>query len=73
MTGRPFPFDLVGVVRLRFPLDADETRNVHFPTFLANCIIGRHAGYNDNTFWDKIIGGVYIPSTARGEMTSSTT
>ncbi|CAI9270334.1 unnamed protein product [Lactuca saligna] len=52
---------------------ADETRSVHFPTFLADCITDRPADYNENTFWAEITGGVYTPSTARGGMIRSTT
>ncbi|CAI9285163.1 unnamed protein product [Lactuca saligna] len=45
---------------------ADETRSVHFPTFLADCLTDRPEDYNENTFWAEITGGVYTPSTARG-------
>lgn len=51
----------------------DETRSVHFPTFLADCLTGRPDDYNENTFWAEITGGVYTPSTARGRMIRSTT
>ncbi|CAI9280251.1 unnamed protein product [Lactuca saligna] len=52
---------------------ADETRSVHFPTFLADCLTDRSEDYNENTFWAEITGGVYTPSTARGRMIRSTT
>ncbi|CAI9295923.1 unnamed protein product [Lactuca saligna] len=52
---------------------ADETRSVHFPTFLADCLTDRPEDYNENTFWAEITGGVYTPSTARGGMIRSTT
>ncbi|CAI9292499.1 unnamed protein product [Lactuca saligna] len=52
---------------------ADETRSVHFPTFLADCLTDRPEDYNENTFWAEITGGIYTPSTARGGMIRSTT
>ena len=52
---------------------ADETRSVHFPAFLADCLTERPTDYNENTFWAEITGGVYTPSTARGGMIRSTT
>ncbi|CAI9260931.1 unnamed protein product [Lactuca saligna] len=52
---------------------ADETRSVHFPTFLADCLTERPEDYNENTFWAEITGGIYTPSTARGGMIRSTT
>ncbi|CAI9278406.1 unnamed protein product [Lactuca saligna] len=33
---------------------ADETRSVHFPTFLADCVTTRPDDYNENTFWAEI-------------------
>ncbi|CAI9278407.1 unnamed protein product [Lactuca saligna] len=35
---------------------ADEMRNVHFPTFLADCVTTRPNDYNENTFWAEITG-----------------
>ncbi|CAI9272048.1 unnamed protein product [Lactuca saligna] len=52
---------------------ADETRSVHFPAFLANCLTERPDDYNENTFWAEITGVVYTPSTVRGGMIRSTT
>ncbi|CAI9278760.1 unnamed protein product [Lactuca saligna] len=46
----------------------DETRSVHFPVFLADCLTDRPNDYNENTFWAEITGGVYTPYTARGRM-----
>ncbi|CAI9297229.1 unnamed protein product [Lactuca saligna] len=43
---------------------ADETRSVHFPTFLTDCLTERPDDYNENTFWADITGAVYTPSTA---------
>ncbi|CAI9274012.1 unnamed protein product [Lactuca saligna] len=51
---------------------ANETRSVHFLTFLVDCVTTRSNDYNENTFWAEITGGVYIPSTARGKMIRST-
>lgn len=76
-----FSFGLGGVskecsateVAIRFEVyTADETRNIHFLTFLADCDTGRPAVYNENTFWAEITGGVYIPYTARGKRILST-
>ncbi|CAI9268914.1 unnamed protein product [Lactuca saligna] len=52
---------------------ADETRSVHFPAFIADCLTKRPDDYNENTFWAEITRGVYTPSTARGRMIRSTT
>ncbi|CAI9284781.1 unnamed protein product [Lactuca saligna] len=52
---------------------ADETRSVHFPAFLVDCLTERPDDYNENTFWAEITGAVYTPSTARGGMIRSTT
>ena len=50
----------------------DETRNVHFLTFLVDFVMGRHVDYNKNVFWGDITGGVYILSTTRGSTIRST-
>ncbi|CAI9289743.1 unnamed protein product [Lactuca saligna] len=52
---------------------ADETRSVHFPTFLVDCVTTRPNDYNENTFRVEITRGVYIPSTGLGKMIRSTT
>ena len=36
---------------------ADETRSVHFPTFIVDYLTGRLDEYNQNTFWAKITRG----------------
>ncbi|CAI9279657.1 unnamed protein product [Lactuca saligna] len=51
---------------------ADETRSVHFPTFLADCLTDRPEDYNENTFGPRLREDLYTIYRSRGMIRSTT-